>query len=102
MAVTVTTVTLSLHSHFMNTTTCVLSGHLVPFTFKPDSREVWFSLLRAAPDKGLAVLTLTRRFVYFACTEDKLCNQRKQALTSCSCNDSALFAGDNYVDICGF
>ena len=41
---------------------------------------------------------LTLRFIYFASTEDKLCIQTKQALTSCSCNDYALFAGDNYAD----
>jgi hypothetical protein len=82
----------------MNATSCGLSGHLVPFTFEPDSREFWVSLLRAAPTRGFGVLTLTRRFVYLICTEDKLFNQTKQALTICSCNDSALFAGDNYFD----
>jgi hypothetical protein len=83
----------------MNATTYVLFGHLVPVTFKPDSQEFWVSLLRAAPDREFGVLILTRRFVYFACTKNKLCNQTKQALASCSCNYSALFAGDNYVDI---
>lgn len=65
---------------------------------QPDSWEFWVSLLRAAPDRGYGVLTLTRRFLYFASTEDKLCTQTKQTLTSFICNDSALFAGDNYVD----
>jgi len=82
----------------MNATTCGLSGHLVPFTFKPDSWEFWVSLLRAAPDRGFGVFTLTRLFLYFASSEDKLCTQTKQTLTSCSCNNSALLAGDNYVD----
>jgi hypothetical protein len=84
---------------FMNATSCSLSGHFVPFTFTPDSREFWVSLLRAAPDRWFGVLTLTRQFLYFACTEDKLCNQTKHALTICSRNDSALFSGYNYVHI---
>ena len=98
MPVRVTTITLPVQSLFMNATTCGLSGHLAPFTFKPDYREFWVSLLRAAPDRGCGVLTLICRFLYFVCTEDKPCNQTKQALTSCSCNDSALYAGDKYVD----
>lgn len=44
-------------------------------------------------------MTLTRPFVSFVCTEGKLRNLTKQALTICSCNYSALFAGDNYIDI---
>ena len=91
------TITLPVQSHFMNTITSDLSGNPIPVTFEPNYQEIMLiSLLRVAPDIDFGVLTLTRRFLYFACTENKLCNQTKQAKTNCVCNDSALFVGHNY------
>jgi hypothetical protein len=44
------TIPLRVQSRFMNTLSSGLSGNLVPFTFEPDSQDMWVSSLRAASE----------------------------------------------------